>query len=77
MSRRPLAAGMATVDPLPLREDTSAEDSPDTSPDQKTARKKTQKWLIENTPQYTKRIHGTLRNPEFQHNGMFHTFLVH
>ncbi|KAM9468031.1 nuclear protein MDM1 isoform 2-T2 [Clarias gariepinus] len=69
VSRRPLAAGMATVDPLPLREDTSAEDFPDTSPDQKTARKKTQKWLIENTPQYTKRIHGTLRNPEFQHNG--------
>ncbi|KAF5908396.1 nuclear protein MDM1 isoform X1 [Clarias magur] len=69
LSRRPQAAGMATVDPLPLREDTRAEDSPDTLSDQKTARKTPQKWLIENTPQHTKKIRGTLRNPEFQHNG--------
>ncbi|XP_058273618.1 nuclear protein MDM1 isoform X2 [Hemibagrus wyckioides] len=74
LSRPPLAAGMATVDPLPLREDIWTEDSPEHSPDPKPARKTTHKkassaWFIDNTPSHANRIQGTLRNPEFQHNG--------
>ncbi|MCJ8743365.1 hypothetical protein PDJAM_G00093210 [Pangasius djambal] len=73
-SRSPLAAGMATVDPLPLREDTWAEDSPASLSDPKPAKKTPEKKassarLIDSTPSHANRIQGTLRNPEFQHNG--------
>ncbi|XP_060759228.1 nuclear protein MDM1 isoform X2 [Neoarius graeffei] len=74
LTRSPPAAGIATVDPLPLREDTWAEDSPEPSPDPKPTRKKPHKksssaWVIDSTTPHTNRIQGTLRNPEFQHNG--------
>ncbi|XP_046729899.1 nuclear protein MDM1 isoform X2 [Silurus meridionalis] len=73
-SRSPPAAGMATVDPLPLREDTWTEDPPKPSPDPKLTRKTPHKkastaWIIDCTPSHANRIQGTLRNPEFQHNG--------
>lgn len=76
LCRSPLAAGMATVDPLPLREDTWTENSPDRLLDPKLARKSTCKkassaWLIDDTPSHGNRIQGTMRNPEFLHNGMF------
>ncbi|KAK2832293.1 hypothetical protein Q7C36_015755 [Tachysurus vachellii] len=72
--RSPLAAGMATVDPLPLREDTWTENSPERLLDPKLARKSTRKkassaWLIDATPSHGNRIQGTMRNPEFLHNG--------
>ncbi|XP_072529231.1 nuclear protein MDM1 isoform X2 [Salminus brasiliensis] len=64
------AAGIATVDPLPLREDTWAGDTPEPSSEQKTARTPHRRapsgTLI--SP-HANRIQGTLRNPEFQHNG--------
>lgn len=80
-SRSPPAAGMATVDPLPLREDTWAEDTPELSPDSKPARKTLHKkassaWLVDITRPHANRIQGTMRNPEFQHNGMLHAFIV-
>lgn len=73
-SHPPPAAGMATVDPLPLREDAWAGESPEPPPDSKPAKKTPHKkasgaWLIDSTPAHANRIHGTLRNPEFQHNG--------
>ncbi|XP_027007596.2 nuclear protein MDM1 isoform X3 [Tachysurus fulvidraco] len=72
--RSPLAAGMATVDPLPLREDTWIENSPERLLDPKPPRKSTRKkassaWLIDDTPSHGNRIQGTMRNPEFLHNG--------
>lgn len=81
MSRTPPAAGMATVDPLPLREDTWAKDSPGPSPDPKPNRQTPEKkashaWLIDTPPLHANRIQGTLRNPEFQHNGRLCAFFV-
>lgn len=72
---------MATVDPLPLREDIWTKDSPEHSPDPKSARKTAHKkassaWFIDNTPSHANRIQGTLRNPEFQHNGTLYDFTV-
>lgn len=80
LCRTPPAAGMATVDPLPLREDTWAEDSTEPSPAPKPARKTPHKkasraWLLDITP-HANRIQGTLRNPEFQHNGILYAFTV-
>ncbi|XP_036433433.1 nuclear protein MDM1 isoform X2 [Colossoma macropomum] len=67
------AAGMATVDPLPLREDTWAEDSPEPFSKPKTVRTPQKRAisarLIANSSPHANRIQGTLRNPEFQHNG--------
>uniref|UniRef100_A0AAZ3RL63 Nuclear protein MDM1 n=1 Tax=Oncorhynchus tshawytscha TaxID=74940 RepID=A0AAZ3RL63_ONCTS len=62
------AAGVTTVDPLPLREDswsgeTSPENPPDPPPEAKPSRKRT------TSGQPNARIQGTLRDPEFQHNG--------
>lgn len=80
LCRTPPAAGMATVDPLPLREDTWAEDSepsPAPKPAQKTPQKKASRaWHLDISPPHVNRIQGTLRNPEFQHNGILYAFQV-
>ncbi|KAI4876056.1 hypothetical protein NFI96_030105 [Prochilodus magdalenae] len=73
LPRSPPAAGMATVDLLPLREDTWAEDSHESFPVQKTARlpqkrENNTRFISNNSPR-ANRIQGTLRNSEFQHNG--------
>uniref|UniRef100_A0AAR2LI04 Nuclear protein MDM1 n=1 Tax=Pygocentrus nattereri TaxID=42514 RepID=A0AAR2LI04_PYGNA len=66
-------AGMGTLDLLPLREDTWAEDSPEPFSKPKTARtpqkRATSARLIADSSPHANRIQGTLRNPEFQHNG--------
>uniref|UniRef100_A0A8L0DWC8 Nuclear protein MDM1 n=1 Tax=Oncorhynchus mykiss TaxID=8022 RepID=A0A8L0DWC8_ONCMY len=69
------AAGVTTVDPLPLREDswsgeTSPENPPDPPPEAKASRKRTTSGQPDATvPAPVNRIQGTLRDPEFQHNG--------
>ncbi|KAL7828016.1 hypothetical protein AOLI_G00311680 [Acnodon oligacanthus] len=67
------AAGMATLDLLPLREDTWAEDAPEPFSKPKTARtpqkRATSARFIADSSPHANRIQGTLRNPEFQHNG--------
>ncbi|XP_075713037.1 nuclear protein MDM1 isoform X2 [Rhinoderma darwinii] len=78
--KSPLVAGLRTVDPLPLREDPwpcpliSSKTSPATLsyPVNKPMEKPSvpplsQRW----NP--TCRIHGSLRDPEFQHNGNFNS----
>ncbi|XP_031673896.1 nuclear protein MDM1, partial [Oncorhynchus kisutch] len=67
------AAGVTTVDPLPLREDswsgeTSPENPPDPPPEAKPSRKRTTSGQPDATVPVN-RIQGTLRDPEFQHNG--------
>ncbi|TSK13256.1 Nuclear protein MDM1 [Bagarius yarrelli] len=74
LSPSPPAAGLATVDPIPLREDKWAEVTPespsDLTPARKTASKKANStWFTDLTPSHANRIQGTLRNSEFQHNG--------
>ncbi|XP_066524447.1 nuclear protein MDM1 isoform X2 [Hoplias malabaricus] len=71
--RSPSAAGLATVDPLPLREEIWTGDSPGPSPTQKIIRtplkqSSSDRLIASNSP-HANRIQGTLRNPEFQHNG--------
>ncbi|XP_026857962.2 nuclear protein MDM1 isoform X2 [Electrophorus electricus] len=73
LPRSALAAGMATVDPLPLNEDLWAADSPTGSPEQTPVRTPlkqvaTELLLAASSP-HANRIQGMLRNPEFQHNG--------
>ncbi|KAM9403451.1 nuclear protein MDM1 isoform 3-T3 [Salvelinus alpinus] len=69
------AAGVTTVDPLPLREDswpgeTSPENPPDPPPEVKPSRKRTtSRRPNAAVPPPVNRIQGTLRDPEFQHNG--------
>ena len=69
------AAGVTTVDPLPLREDswsgeTSPENHPDPPPEAKASRKRTTSGQPDAAvPAPVNRIQGTLRDPEFQHNG--------
>uniref|UniRef100_A0A674B2B0 Nuclear protein MDM1 n=1 Tax=Salmo trutta TaxID=8032 RepID=A0A674B2B0_SALTR len=69
------AAGVTTVDPLPLREDswsgeTSPENPPDPPPEAKPSRKRTTGGRPNAAvPPPVNRIQGTLRDPEFQHNG--------
>ncbi|XP_070978537.1 nuclear protein MDM1 [Oncorhynchus clarkii lewisi] len=69
------AAGVTTVDPLPLREDswsgeTSPENPPDPPPEAKPSRKRTTSGHPDAAvPAPVNRIQGTLRDPEFQHNG--------
>ncbi|XP_045073871.1 nuclear protein MDM1-like [Coregonus clupeaformis] len=69
------AAGVTTVDPLPLREDswsgeTSPENPPDPPPEAKPSRKRTTSGRPHAAvPPPVNRIQGTLRDPEFQHNG--------
>lgn len=68
------AAGLTTADPLPMREDASSEDEPEysTNPRQAKPSLKTQERQrpIDIISPPANRIQGTLRNPEFQHNGM-------
>uniref|UniRef100_A0A4W4DME3 Nuclear protein MDM1 n=1 Tax=Electrophorus electricus TaxID=8005 RepID=A0A4W4DME3_ELEEL len=76
LPRSALAAGMATVDPLPLNEDLWAADSPTGSPEQTPVRTPlkqvaTELLLAASSP-HANRIQGMLRNPEFQHNGTIH-----
>uniref|UniRef100_A0A4W5K4L4 Nuclear protein MDM1 n=1 Tax=Hucho hucho TaxID=62062 RepID=A0A4W5K4L4_9TELE len=64
------AAGVTTVDPLPLREDSSPENPPDPPPEAKPSRKRTTSGRPNAAvPPPVNRIQGTLRDPEFQHNG--------
>lgn len=68
------AAGLTTVDPLPMREDAwSEEEAEDYStnlrqpkPSQKQQTSHRHKAAV---PPPANRIQGTMRNPEFQHNG--------
>lgn len=68
------AAGLTTVDPLPMREDAwSEEEAEDYStnlrqpkPSQKQQTSHRYKAAV---PPPANRIQGTMRNPEFQHNG--------
>ncbi|XP_062862254.1 nuclear protein MDM1 [Trichomycterus rosablanca] len=73
LSGSPPAAGMPTLDPLPIREDTWTENTPELSPDPKPSRvhhkQATSNWLMDSYSSHANRIQGTLRNPEFQHNG--------
>lgn len=73
LSRSSPAAGIATVDPLPLRDDTWAKDTPEPSPEPKPARTPQRRTLsatlVATSSPHANRIQGTLRNPEFQHNG--------
>ncbi|XP_076861111.1 nuclear protein MDM1 isoform X2 [Brachyhypopomus gauderio] len=67
------AAGMATIDPLPLNEDLCAADCPPDSPEPAPVRRPHKRATsfspsAASSPQ-SNRIQGTLRNPEFQHNG--------
>nr|XP_055046560.1 nuclear protein MDM1 isoform X1 [Misgurnus anguillicaudatus]XP_055046562.1 nuclear protein MDM1 isoform X1 [Misgurnus anguillicaudatus]XP_055046563.1 nuclear protein MDM1 isoform X1 [Misgurnus anguillicaudatus] len=67
------AAGLTTVDPLPMREDASSEEEPECSPNPRKA-KPSLRTLERLRPKDiisppANRIQGTLRNPEFQHNG--------
>ncbi|XP_022526955.2 nuclear protein MDM1 isoform X2 [Astyanax mexicanus] len=63
------AAGLATIDPLPLRDDTWARDSPEPKPVRTPQRRTLSATLIATSSPRANRIQGTLRNPEFQHNG--------
>uniref|UniRef100_A0A8C1IPY8 Nuclear protein MDM1 n=1 Tax=Cyprinus carpio TaxID=7962 RepID=A0A8C1IPY8_CYPCA len=65
------AAGLTTVDPLPMREDACSEEDYSASPRQPKPLQKQQTSHRHNAavPPPANRIQGTLRNPEFQHNG--------
>ncbi|KAG7454650.1 hypothetical protein MATL_G00262100 [Megalops atlanticus] len=67
------AAGMTTVDPIPLREDAwptqAFPDDPPTPRASRASRKLSPGAAPPSVPVLTNRIHGTLRDPEFQHNG--------
>ncbi|XP_034143886.1 nuclear protein MDM1 isoform X5 [Esox lucius] len=71
----PPAAGLSTKDPLPLREDsrlgvTSQENPPDPPPRTKMSHKPATTGQPQiAAPPPVNRIQGTLRDPEFQHNG--------
>ncbi|XP_069831010.1 nuclear protein MDM1 isoform X3 [Dendropsophus ebraccatus] len=76
----PPVAGLRTVDPLPLREDPwpSSHISSKTSPAAMSypVIKPVEKRLVLSPQQWNPscRIHGSLRNPEFQHNGKFNNY---
>ncbi|XP_036375561.1 nuclear protein MDM1 [Megalops cyprinoides] len=67
------AAGMTTVDPIPLRGDAwptqALPDDPPTLRASRSSRKLSPGAAPPPVPVLTNRIHGTLRDPEFQHNG--------
>lgn len=62
-------AGLATVDPLPLRDDTWARDTPEPNLVRTPQRRTLSATLVATSSPHANRIQGTLRNPEFQHNG--------
>uniref|UniRef100_A0A9J7ZDM6 Nuclear protein MDM1 n=1 Tax=Cyprinus carpio carpio TaxID=630221 RepID=A0A9J7ZDM6_CYPCA len=65
------AAGLTTVDPLPMREDACSEEDYSASPRQPKPLQKQQTSHRHKAavPPPANRIQGTMRNPEFQHNG--------
>ncbi|KAM4037983.1 nuclear protein MDM1 isoform 2-T2 [Anomaloglossus baeobatrachus] len=77
--KSPPVAGLMTVDPLPLRDDPwpSPQISSKTSPAAISypVSKPVEKPFVQSPRQWspTCRIHGSLRDPEFQHNGNFNT----
>ncbi|XP_043093449.1 nuclear protein MDM1 isoform X2 [Puntigrus tetrazona] len=71
LPRSPAAAGLTTVDPLPMREDAWSEEGAadcSTNPRQPKPSQKQQTGQRHKAPP-ANRIQGTMRNPEFQHNG--------
>lgn len=78
--KSPPVAGLMTVDPLPLREDPwpSPHISRKTSPAALSypVNKPVEKPFVLSSPQWNTscRIHGSLRDPEFQHNGQFNSY---
>ncbi|XP_073507849.1 nuclear protein MDM1 isoform X2 [Phyllobates terribilis] len=77
--KSPPVAGLMTVDPLPLREDPwpTPQICSKTSPAgiSYPTSKPVEKPFVQSSWQWSPscRIHGTLRDPEFQHNGNFNT----
>lgn len=64
------AAGVITADPIPMREDAwPAHPSPNGSPAPRPVRTPQGHSPVGPAHLPTNRIHGTLRDPEFQHNG--------
>ncbi|CAM4564814.1 unnamed protein product [Leuciscus chuanchicus] len=73
--RSPPAAGLTTVDLLPMREDAWAEDeeaadyTPHPRQPKPTQKQQTSQFHKAAVPPLPNRIQGMMRNPEFQHNG--------
>ncbi|XDV24904.1 hypothetical protein PO909_028934 [Leuciscus waleckii] len=75
LPRSPPAAGLTTVDLLPMREDAWAEDeeaadyTPHPRQPKPTQKQQTSQFHKAAVPPLPNRIQGMMRNPEFQHNG--------
>ncbi|XP_066447704.1 nuclear protein MDM1 isoform X2 [Eleutherodactylus coqui] len=72
----PRVAGLRTVDPLPLREDPWPSPSISCKPSPEAILYPVEKpFTLKCNPSC--RIHGSLRDPEFQHNGNFNSFYLY